>query len=814
MRNYRKIKTDMENLHFLNRLNRIYNSPKTLRGPIYYDRSHSGNRSLNNTTRTIYLQKTTPISYYPVKLQIFKKGPNDSSYSPERRSYLFSPSYSGYNNRSFAVSPIRSETNNYNYDLNTSNIRKYNERNTYNSNMDLSYRNMGRIRELKNSLGNPKEARNIMINNIDRTNRFISISPSHNSYKDDLRDNNDYLRYTDLNLGENYDEKHQIRNLLSKNYLNKLKNFKRINNNIRNTNNRKYNYNSRSLNFPKKSNEYYINKYGIERSPGNRSNATDIHYQTKTENKIINNIHAKKLTPNITPIINSNTPFIFPQDKTIEEEMQYNVLNRNNIILNNNSNYLYKIVEVQLEDLIFIEGRLNDIILSLNNNKNIFDIGAINETVEFFVFYFHSSLKNKLELFFSEQNRIIIKSAFNLNLFIIMITYHLSLNPSMLIKLILLMEGIYDLLKKNLFLFIRKIELYYGDEFCRRNEIYFKNCDYFLMENQLENLSEIEIINLISKNCVSIVNNVNTILNYYLSINNEYYNDFRDIFLNLSRIEEQDINNYFYNYLFNLSKENILIQQRINNNYDYSRDNFDNYNYIGANEYLFNNSFNNLNKYNNLNLTQNKSFYKEKNDEEKFLNEIILSYKKNKEIPPFLKYKCPKKYTLVLGLENTLVGLKFMGDGNISIRPRPGLISFLTGIKPYYEIISFSKLPKYYSNSIIEKIEDNRKLFDFNLYREHCSLIGRKFVKDISKSGRDMKKIIMVDDLPENLNNFEENVILILSYDGNDNKEDRTLYELKKMLILFYNLKYDDLRNALKSYKNEIYEKITLGMFE
>ena len=76
------------------------------------------------------------------------------------------------------------------------------------------------------------------------------------------------------------------------------------------------------------------------------------------------------------------------------------------------------------------------------------------------------------------------------------------------------------------------------------------------------------------------------------------------------------------------------------------------------------------------------------------------------------------------------------------------------------------------------------------------------------------KKIIMVDDLPENLNVHIDNGILILPYDGDYNKEDRVLYELKKMLILFYNLGYEDLRSALKSYKNEIYVKITLGMTE
>ena len=442
--------------------------------------------------------------------------------------------------------------------------------------------------------------------------------------------------------------------------MDKIKNINKIqnyNNNYRPNNNNYYNNRSYSNRyFQKKSEDYYLNKYNMESSPGNKSSNTETNqYKAKPGNNLINNIQVKKETPNITPIINDNTPYMLPQDKIIEEEIELNNYNNysnpNNIFLNNNPNYIYKIVEIKLDDLIFIEGRFNDIILSLNNNKNIFDIGAINEAVEFFVFYFHSSLKNKLSLFFSEANRIIIKSAFNLNLYIIMITYHLSLNPSMLVKVILLLRQIYNFLKKNLFLIIRKIELYYGDDFCRKNEIYFKTCNYFLSENGLDNINESEIISIISRNCVSIVNDIKNILNYYQTINNRYYNDFKDIFLNISRLGEQDLNNYFYNYLFNSSQENIITQQRINNKNEYSVDNVENSNFIEAN--ANNNFFNNNSYYNNisnnninnnyLRASQNESVNKEQEeDDEQFLDEIILSYKKNKEIPPFLKYKNQK----------------------------------------------------------------------------------------------------------------------------------------------------------------------------
>lgn len=85
--------------------------------------------------------------------------------------------------------------------------------------------------------------------------------------------------------------------------------------------------------------------------------------------------------------------------------------NSNNNSFNMNNNYNYNInvlnlspkkeiinlnydgIEIKLDDLILFEERLSDISIALNNSKNIYDGGASNECIEFFVFYFHSSLK-------------------------------------------------------------------------------------------------------------------------------------------------------------------------------------------------------------------------------------------------------------------------------------------------------------------------------------------------------------------------------------------------------------------------------------
>ena len=788
-----RVKTDLDNLRFLYRLNRAYNSPRSINSSRYNRQSYSRN---TNNSRTIYLQRTNPISFFPVRIKLLKKDMYNYSYSPELNIY-YSPSRAGLNSNSL-------DRNSLNKVKQTpQNRRTYNQvytNNTITSNENDQYRNLRRIKRLKNSLGNPKFAKNVMDTNNLRNNRFVSVSPSQNSYQEERREkSNEQMRNIEIEIDEN--------------------NFDN-NNNFNNFKGNTNKYFNRTFN-----NRFYPNKYFRNnfiknynnKSPGIKSNNSDNNpLQVNTGNRPIYNIPKKFGVKNMAQILSAKTPNIIPiKENIIQEEIHLNDFNfnknANNIFLiNNNVNNAYKIIEIKLDDLIFIEGRLNDIILALNDNKNIFDIDAINESVEFFVFYFHSSLKNKIPLFFNEPNRIVIKSAFNLNLFVIILTYHLSLNPSMLGTVIILLKKMYELLKMNLFLFIRKIQLYYGDDFCRKNDTYFRTANYFLGRNGLINVYENEIINIVNKNCISIVNDVNNILNYYKAINNIFYPDFHSIYLNISRMNEQDINNYFYNYLFNSTKENMAAQQRINR-FDYSRDNIENSKFYENN----NNNININNIINNTtfqNQNQNYLFRQEEDENEQLLNNIILSYKKNKELPPFLKNKNQKKYTLILDLEDTLVNISITNDKKIIIQPRPGLISFLTGIKPFYEIIAFSKLSKNYSESIIRLIEGDKKLFDYNLHRNHCALIGKNFVKDITRIGRDIKTIIIVDDIAENLKDHIDNGILILPYDVNNFREDRVLFELKKMLILFHRLGYQDLRNALKSYKSEIYHKITLGL--
>jgi CTD small phosphatase-like protein 2 len=148
-----------------------------------------------------------------------------------------------------------------------------------------------------------------------------------------------------------------------------------------------------------------------------------------------------------------------------------------------------------------------------------------------------------------------------------------------------------------------------------------------------------------------------------------------------------------------------------------------------------------------------------------------------------------------------------MGIGKLILRP--GLEEFLEEVRKYYEIIVFTSGTKDYADAILSIIEqkNNSKYFDGFLYREHTFLMGKKYIKDLSKLGRDLSKTIIVDNLPHSFKLQRENGILINSFYG-DNMNDKALFELKRILINIYKEK-KDVRDSIIKYKEDIIKNVT-----
>ena len=478
--------------------------------------------------------------------------------------------------------------------------------------------------------------------------------------------------------------------------------------------------------------------------------------------------------------------------------------------VNNKNNYL---PEIKLDDLIIYDERLNDILVALSNNNN-YEIDASNECAEFFVFYFHSSLQKIFPDFFNVKNKIVIESANNLTLLAIIITYHLSLIKDILKEVINMVTNIFALLKNNLYLTVKKIQISYGNIFVEKNNFYFKTFNYYLRTQNLINIKEDDIIFKIDHNCRLVTNALKKIIKIYQQINNSYYSDFIALFNNISVLSEKDLKDYFYARLYGFSNNNNYTDKKNSSNLKKNQ-------LIRKSNNQYNNRSNGMDSdYNDNNLdnadvisvkSSKSSHYYGKIDKHNFkILKLLEEYEKNRIEAPFIKIPNKKKYTIVLDLDETLINIeiKEIVSNKCILHFRPGLFSFLTDIKPFCELITFTSASKEYAQPIINEIELKNKYFDYNFFREHSIICGNDFVKDISRIGRDMKKIIIVDNMKENFRLNMENGIKIAPFNGEVN--DNVLYELKNLIIIFYRQGYEDLTKALQDYSNEIKKKISL----
>ena len=160
---------------------------------------------------------------------------------------------------------------------------------------------------------------------------------------------------------------------------------------------------------------------------------------------------------------------------------------------------------------------------------------------------------------------------------------------------------------------------------------------------------------------------------------------------------------------------------------------------------------------------------------------------------PFLPFPqdVKKKFTLVLDLDETLISFKTCPEQNKGLlRLRPGLFEFLDEMKKNYELIIFTSATNEYADPLLAAIEKDKKIFDYKLYRQHTLIYNNEIVKDISKIGRPLNKIIIVDNLVQNFRLQKENGIMIKAFWGED-AYDNALFELKEILNKIAN-EFDD----------------------
>lgn len=156
-----------------------------------------------------------------------------------------------------------------------------------------------------------------------------------------------------------------------------------------------------------------------------------------------------------------------------------------------------------------------------------------------------------------------------------------------------------------------------------------------------------------------------------------------------------------------------------------------------------------------------------------------------------LPLKRDRRPTLVLDLDQTLVhstfemprcydfSIRLPGCCAIFVKLRPHIVSFIESVGRRYEIVVFTAAKKEYAGRVIEEI-DRTGCIAHVLCRDSCTLFDGKYIKDLSRLGRPLNSVVLVDDIPYSYKLQPQNGIHIPPYTGEEG--DDALQEL--MLFL------------------------------
>ena len=173
--------------------------------------------------------------------------------------------------------------------------------------------------------------------------------------------------------------------------------------------------------------------------------------------------------------------------------------------------------------------------------------------------------------------------------------------------------------------------------------------------------------------------------------------------------------------------------------------------------------------------------------------------------PPFLPLKDindKREYTLVLDLDETLVHyFENNEEENAYVKVRMGAEKFIKILSEYCEIVIFTASTQDYANIVIDGLDCSENI-SYRLYRQHTNVINGYNIKDLSKLGRDISKMIIVDNIEENYNLQPDNGLNIIDFEGDEN--DNELNFLLEDLLEIVKEKNVDVRKKLPDVRKKM----------
>lgn len=142
------------------------------------------------------------------------------------------------------------------------------------------------------------------------------------------------------------------------------------------------------------------------------------------------------------------------------------------------------------------------------------------------------------------------------------------------------------------------------------------------------------------------------------------------------------------------------------------------------------------------------------------------------------------KKCVVIDLDETLVHSSFKPVGNadfivpveiegvihqVYVLKRPHCDEFLKRMGEMFECVLFTASLAKYADPVADLLDPN-KTFSARLFRESCVLHRGNYVKDLSRLGRDIRKVVIVDNSPQSYIFHPDNAVPVTSWfdDPND----------------------------------------------
>lgn len=154
--------------------------------------------------------------------------------------------------------------------------------------------------------------------------------------------------------------------------------------------------------------------------------------------------------------------------------------------------------------------------------------------------------------------------------------------------------------------------------------------------------------------------------------------------------------------------------------------------------------------------------------------------------------------TLVLDLDETLVHSSFRvvhtadititveleGEHHrVFVRKRPGVDEFLWKVAQAFEVVVYTASLAKYANPLLDEL-DRDSVVTFRLFREACTKQANGYIKDLSKLGRNLKDVIIIDNSPTCYSFQPHNAIPIKTW-----RDDPLDHELMDLVPILYSLK-------------------------